>query len=112
MARGLTISAEGRFELDGRPYRIPDRFTRRQAYSYRRLLEPIPDIPGGTTLSRSQRARQREFFLRRAAACVVPGLGMKALQAAGDGPVRAIHRWISDNRPGLAGAPQGDERTS
>lgn len=112
MARGVTISSEGRFELDGRPYRIPDRFTRREVYSYRRLLEPVPDIPGGTTLSRSERARQREFLLRRAAACVVPGLRMKALEGTGNGTVRAIHRWISDHRPELADALQEDERTS
>lgn len=112
MASGLTISTEGRFELDGRPYRIPDRLTSREVHSYRRLLEPVPDVPGGTTLSREQRTRQREYLLRRAAACVVPGLRTKDLEATGNGRVHAIHRWISDNRPELAGALQGDEKVS
>lgn len=103
MAESLTISPAGAFEILGRPYRIPEEFSARVAFSYRRLLEPIPDVPGGTTLSESQRLRQRAYFRRRAVACVVPGLQASDLETAGDGTVRTIHRWIRENRPELTG---------
>lgn len=103
MATGLTITSTGGFELRGRPYRIPDEFSDRVVYSYRRLLEPVPDVPGGATLSRDQRVRQKAYLLRRAAACVVPGLQTRDLEAVGEQKVRAIHRWLSENRPQLSG---------
>lgn len=106
MSRALTITSEGGFELQGRRYRIPDRFASRVVHSYRRLLEPVPDIPGGTTLSREQRTRQRAYLLRRAAACVVPGVRTEELEATEEEKIRAIHRWISENRPELADAVQ------
>lgn len=106
MGRPLTISAEGTFEVDGRPYRIPNDFSQREIFSYKRLLEPIPDIPGGTSLSKDQRSEQRSYFLRRAAACVVPGLQMSTLEEVPDRKICAIHRWISDHRPELGGALQ------
>lgn len=104
MATPLSINQEGTFEVEGRPYRIPTEFSQREVYSYRRLLEPIPDIPGGTSLSDEQRSRQRAYFLRRAVACVVPGLQMQALEDLSDRKIRALHRWIADNRPRLAEA--------
>lgn len=104
MRRPLSITSEGRFELSGQRYHIPADFSPRQVFSYKRLLEPIPDIPGGTSLSDEQRSRQRAYFLRRAVACIVPGLQMKALEGLPDRKVRALHRWISRNRPALAEA--------
>lgn len=104
MATTLTISSGGAFELQGQPYRIPDEFSAREVYGYRRLLEPIPDVPGGTSLSDEQRTRQNAFFLRRAAACVVPGLRATDLERVPEGKIRAIHRWISEHRPELARA--------
>jgi len=104
MATTLAISSGGAFELRGRPYRIPDEFSAREVYGYRRLLEPIPDVPGGTSLSDEQRTRQNAYFLRRAAACVVPGLQTTDLERVPVGKIRAIHRWISEHRPELARA--------
>lgn len=101
MADGIAIGSDGVFELDGHPYRIPSEFSAREIYSYRRLLEPIPDVPGGTTLSVEQRARQRAYFLRRAAACVIPGLQVKSLEALPLGQLRRIHEWIAEHRPDL-----------
>lgn len=104
MANALTISPGGAFEFEGRPYRIPDEFSARVVHSYRRLLEPIPDVPGGTTLTEAQRLHQKAYFRRRAAACVVPGLQTADLEAASERTVRAIHRWIRENRPELVPA--------
>lgn len=106
MAASLTITPGGGLELAGRPYLIPDEFSSRKAHSYRRLLEPIPDVPGGTTLSRAQRRRQEAYLLRRAAACVVPGLQTADLESVDEREIRALHDWISENRPELAG--EGD----
>lgn len=104
MASSFRITSDGRFELDGQPYRIPAHFSQREIFSYRRLLEPIPDIPGGTSLSDDQRHRQRAFFLRRAVACIVPGLQMRALRELSDSKVQAIHRWLQEHRPMLSEA--------
>lgn len=104
MAEALTISPGGAFEFRGRPYRIPEEFSARVAYSYRRLLEPIPDVPGGTTLTEAQRLHQRAYLRRRAVACVVPGLQAADLETAGERTVRTLHRWIRENRPQLAEA--------
>jgi hypothetical protein len=104
MAPSFTITSDGRFELDGQPYRIPSEFSQREIFSYRRLLEPIPDIPGGTSLSDVQRDRQRAFFLRRAVACIVPGLQMRALRSLSDRKIRIIHHWLRDHRPALSEA--------
>lgn len=106
MASSFRITADGRFDLDGQRYRIPVEFSRREIFSYRRLLEPIPDIPGGTSLSEAQRDRQRAFLLRRAVACIVPGLQMRALRELSDRKVQAIHRWVREHRPSLAAAYQ------
>lgn len=98
----LTINPEGAFEVDGHTYRIPDDFSSREVYSYQRLLEPIPDIPGGTSLSDEQRSEQRAFLLRRAAACVIPGLQAKALEALSLKHLQTLHTWIAQHRPDLA----------
>lgn len=102
MAETVTITSEGEFVLDGRPYRIPSEFSQRELFSYRRLLEPIPDIPGGTSLTAEQRDRQHAYFLRRAVACVIPGLQMRALKELSDRKIYAIHRWLHEHRPDLA----------
>jgi hypothetical protein len=101
MARGIAITNEGDFELEGRPYFIPQEFSAREAYSYRRLMEPIPDVPGGTSLSTEQRARQRAYFLRRAAACIIPGLQVRSLEKLPLGQLQRMHEWIAAHRPDL-----------
>lgn len=97
----LTISRDGSFELDGRAYHIPLRFSPREVFSYRRLLEPIPDIPGGTNLSHEQRRAQKVYFFRRAAACIIPGLEPSALEEVPLPGLLGLHRWLLDHRPEL-----------
>ena len=101
MAEAIAIGADGVFELDGHPYRIPREFSAREIYSYRRLMEPIPDVPGGTSLTDEQRARQRAYFLRRAAACVIPGLQARSLEELPLPQLQTMHAWLAENRPGL-----------
>lgn len=102
MAESIAMTPDGKFEVDGQSYRIPRRFSPREVYSYRRLLEPIPDIPGGTCLSDEQRAEQRAFLLRRAAACVIPGLQADELESLTLGHLQSLHRWIAEHRSDLA----------
>lgn len=102
MADPIAIHPDGVFEVEGHPYRIPSEFSAREIYSYRRLMEPIPDIPGGTSLSVEQRARQRAYFLRRAAACVIPGLQVQSLESVSLRQLQRIHTWIAENRPDLS----------
>ncbi len=99
MAEALQISRDGSFTLGKRAYRIPEAFSPREVFSYRRLLEPIPDIPGGTSLSGEQRTRQRAYFFRRAAACVIPGLDASELETCPYGTLQALHHWIAQHRP-------------
>lgn len=102
MAKSLAVKSDGVFEVDGRTYRIPQHFSPREVYSYHRLLEPIPDIPGGTSLSHEQRSEQRAFLLRRAAACIIPGLQMEALESVPLSRLQSLHRWIAEHRPDLS----------
>jgi len=104
MARRLAIAHDGAFEIEGHPYLIPDEFSAREVYSYKRLMEPIPDIPGGTSLSAEQRASQRAYFLRRAAACIIPGLQVQSLEALPLGQLQTMHQWIVSHRPDLSEA--------
>lgn len=104
MADGIAIGPDGGFELDGSPYRIPSEFSAREIYSYRRLMEPIPDVPGGTSLSVEQRARQTAYFLRRAAACVIPGLQVHSLEELPLRQLETLHEWIAEHRPDLSAA--------
>lgn len=101
MAEVLSILPDGVLEVEGREYRIPDDFSPREVFSYRRLLEPIPDVPGGTSLTIEQREAQQAYFFRRAAACVIPGLEPSALEAIPLAALRTIHRWLATNRPEL-----------
>ncbi len=101
MADGLIISGDGSFEVNGHSYRIPSEFSSRDVFSYRRLLEPIPDIPGGTTLSMEQRSVQKAYLFRRAAACVIPGLEPEALDSLSLAMLTTIHRWMITHRPDL-----------
>jgi hypothetical protein len=100
-SESLFIMGDGSFELDGRAYHIPDHFSPREVFSYRRLLEPIPDIPGGTNLSGEQRKRQKVYFFRRAAACIIPGLEPAALEEIPLPGLLGLHRWLLDHRPEL-----------
>ncbi|HSM09761.1 MAG TPA: hypothetical protein VLA33_12215 [Gemmatimonadota bacterium] len=102
MADGLDINRDGFFEVEGKSYRIPADFSPREVFSYRRLLEPIPDIPGGTELSVEQRSAQKAYLFRRAAACVIPGLEAGALDELTPGMLTTIHRWIAAHRPELS----------
>jgi len=97
----LFIAGDGSFELDGKAYLIPDHFSPREVFSYRRLLEPIPDIPGGTNLSIEQRQKQKTYFCRRAAACIIPGLEPSALESVPLRGLMSLHRWLLDHRPEL-----------
>ncbi len=101
MADGLIISGDGSFEIDGHSYQIPTQFSSREVFSYRRLLEPIPDIPGGTSLSMEQRSVQKAYLFRRAAACVIPGLEPRALESLSLAMLTTIHRWMTTHRPDL-----------
>lgn len=101
MADGFDISGDGSFEVEGKAYRIPSSFSPREVFSYRRLLEPIPDVPGGTELSVEQRYAQKAYLFRRAAACVIPGLEAGALDELTLGMLTKIHRWIAAHRPEL-----------
>jgi len=102
MADVLSILPDGVLEVEGREYRIPDDFSPREVFSYRRLLEPIPDVPGGTCLTAEQRDAQQAYFFRRAAACVIPGLEASALEAIPLTALRSIHRWLAMHRPELS----------
>ena len=104
MARGIAIGPDGVFEIDGHPYSIPREFSQREVFSYRRLMEPIPDIPGGTILNSEQRTAQRAYFLRRAAACIIPGLQVKSLEGLPLGQLQGMHKWIAAHRPDLSEA--------
>jgi hypothetical protein len=104
MPSPVAIEPDGGFELDGHPYRIPSEFSPREVYSYRRLMEPIPDVPGGTSLSTEQRVKQQAYFLRRAAACVIPGLQVKSLETIPLVQLRRMHAWIAEHRPDLSPA--------
>lgn len=106
MARRLAISSDGSFEVEGHAYHIPREFSAREVYSYHHLLEPIPDIPGGTRLDPGQRAHQRAYFLRRAAACIIPGLQVKSLEGLPLGQLQTMHEWIGAHRPDLSEAVQ------
>lgn len=102
MAESIAMHSDGAFELGGRTYTVPRDFSPREVYSYRRLLEPIPDIPGGTCLSEEERSKQRAFLLRRAAACVIPGLQAEDLDALTLSHLQRLHRWIAEHRSDLA----------
>ena len=104
MARRVAIAHDGSFEIEGHPYSIPQEFSAREVYSYKRLMEPIPDIPGGTSLNAEQRAQQRAYFLRRAAACIIPGLQVKSLEGLPLGQLQTMHQWIVAHRPDLSEA--------
>lgn len=104
MAPPLAIASDGTFEIEGHSYLIPREFSAREVYSYWRLIEPIPDIPGGTTLNSEQRAQQRAYFLRRAAACIIPGLQVKSLEGLPLGQLQTMHEWIVAHRPDLSEA--------
>lgn len=104
MAVGIAIAGDGSFELEGQPYFIPTEFSAREVYSYHRLMEPIPDVPGGTSLNSEQRAQQRAYFLRRAAACIIPGLQVKSLEGLPLGQLQTMHQWIAAHRPDLSEA--------
>lgn len=106
MAEPMLIGRDGTLTVGGRDYRIPPHFTPREIFSYRRLLEPIPDVPGGTSLSTEQRSRQRAYFFCRAAACVIPGLEPSALESLPLSTLTGIHRWLAAHRPELAMDPQ------
>jgi hypothetical protein len=102
MVESLLIGGDGTFEVNGKSYRIPAQFSTREVFSYKRLLEPIPDSPGGTSLTTEQRSRQRAYFFRRAAACVIPGLEPKTLECLSLGSLVSLHRWIVSHRPELS----------
>lgn len=102
MAKRISVEQGGVFEIEGKSYRIPSDFSSREVFSYHRLLEPIPDIPGGTSLSEEQRAEQRAFLLRRAAACVIPGLQAETLERLPLRHLQQLHGWIAEHRPDLA----------
>ncbi|MFQ5890106.1 MAG: hypothetical protein ACE5JR_08635 [Gemmatimonadota bacterium] len=101
MAESLSIGRDGVFTIQGRHYRIPAEFSTREVFSYRRLLEPIPDTPGGACLTTEQRARQRAYLLRRAAACVIPGLEASVLESLSFHTLQSLHVWIARHRPAL-----------
>ncbi len=108
MAERICISRQGVFEIDGRSYQIPERFSTREMLSYRTLLEPIPDGPGWNSLTAKGRVAAQKYFLWRAAACVIPGFRASAPEFFSLDKLRGIHRWIARHRSQLrwtAGPP-------
>ena len=97
----MSISRDGGFEINGQAYRIPEHFAPPVVSSYRTLLRPVPDIPGGTRLTLEQRAVTQAYLHRRAAACVIPGFRMSISALLSPAEVEKIHRWIADHRPEL-----------
>jgi hypothetical protein len=102
LAKTIFISGDGAFEIDGRTYRIPEQFSIREVLSYRTLIAPVPDIPGGTTLTAKQRAATETFLLRRAVACVIPGFRMSVTESLSPTQLQSIGRWIARHRPALS----------
>lgn len=102
MSQAISIDHDGEFTIEGRRYQIPHEFSSREIYSYRRLLEPLPDIPGGTSLTGEQRRRQRAYFLRRAAACVIPGLDTSTLETLPYQSLERLHTWLTRHHPELS----------
>ena len=102
MAEAIFISGDGVFEIDGHTYRIPEHFSTREVLSYRMLVAPVPDIPGGTTLTAEQRAATETYLLRRAAACVIPGFWMSVSESLSPAQLQSIGRWIARHRPALS----------
>jgi hypothetical protein len=101
MPRACRVEADGSFVIGNRRHQIPETFSDRQIHSFRTLLEPIPDNPGGPTLSESLKRRQRDYLLRRSLAAIIPGLPLQVLQKLSMSQVRSIHAWIARNRPEL-----------
>jgi hypothetical protein len=102
MAERICISREGVFEIDGRSYRIPEYFSTREVLSYRTLLEPIPDIEGGKSLTAKGRVAAQTYFLWRAVACLVPGFRTSVPPSLSLGQLETIHRWIAGHHPDLS----------
>ena len=102
VAETIFISGNGVFEIDGRTYRIPEHFSTREVLSYRTLLAPVPDIPGGTTLTAERRAATETYLLRRAAACVIPGFLLSVSESLSPAQLRSIGLWIAGHRPALS----------
>lgn len=111
MAECMSISQNGGFQVAGRSYHIPEHFPLSLVSSYRTLLRPVPDIPGGTKLTEEQRAVTEAYLHRRAAACVIPGFRMSVSKSLSPTEVETIHRWIASHRPelgGIASRPNGN----
>jgi len=102
-SEAIFISADGKFEIEGHAYQIPERFSTREVLGYRSLISPVPDRPRGTTLTAEQRLVTEAFLYRRAAACVIPEFGTHAPHSMSRNQLLSIHRWIGRHRPALAG---------
>ena len=50
---------------------------------------------------REQRQKQKTYFFRRAAACIIPGLEPSALESVPLRGLMSLHRWLLDHRPEL-----------
>lgn len=97
----ISIGSAGDFSINGCSYLIPNRFSARQVSSYQTLLRPVPDIPGGTKLTDEQRATTEAYFLRRAAACVIPEFRMSVSELMPLSQLEVLHGWIAGHRPQL-----------
>ena len=93
------------FEIDGRSYRIPEYVSTREMLSWRTLLEPIPDIQGGKSLTAKERGAAQKYFLWRAIACLVPGFRTSVPQSLSLRQLETIHRWIAEHHPDLSVRP-------
>ncbi len=102
MPRACKVDPDGCFSIGRHRHQVPESFSDRQVHSYRTLLEPIPDNPGGPSMSDALRRKQRDYLMRRSLAAVIPGLPLQVLQRATMTQVRSIHDWISQNRPELS----------
>jgi hypothetical protein len=101
MAAPLHIRGDGTIEFAPPSYRHPTAVAPREVFSYRRLHEPLQDVPGGTELSVELRSVHKTYVFRRAAACVIPGLEAGSLDDLTLGMLTSIHRWIAGHRPEL-----------
>ncbi|MFQ5888634.1 MAG: hypothetical protein ACE5JR_01140 [Gemmatimonadota bacterium] len=98
---GITISRDGAFELGGRAYRIPKRFSRRDVLSYRTLIRPMQDVPRLKPLTAERQIMTRKYLLWRAAACVIPSFRETDPNSLSQTQLDSLHEWIAKHRPEL-----------
>lgn len=101
MEEASFISDAGELVIDGRTYRMPERFSSSDVSILRSLIAPVPDIRGGTALTVEQRSVTEDYLLRRAAAFAIPGCTMSVAASLSHAQLQSIRRWIARRHPTL-----------